>query len=63
VLTGYNFGTVQDIALGRNIPMLRTAEEVKAVPEEPYLVKGLLPARGAAARPRMMNGGRNDTSA
>jgi hypothetical protein len=49
VLVGYDFGTVQDIALGRNIPMLRTAEEVKAVPEEPYIVKGLLPARGLAA--------------
>jgi hypothetical protein len=49
VLAGYDFGTVQDIALGRNIPMLRTPEEVKAVPEEPYLVRGLLPARGLAA--------------
>jgi hypothetical protein len=49
VLVGYDFGTVQDIALGRNIPMLRTPEEVKAVPEEPYLVRGLLPARGLAA--------------
>lgn len=50
MLGGYNIGAAVQLAgLGRNIPMLRTAEQIKAVPEEPYLVTGLLPARGTAA--------------
>lgn len=49
MLGGRNIGGAQVVDLGRNIPTLRTAEQIKAVPEEPYLVRGLLPARGTAA--------------
>lgn len=42
-------GELSGIELGRNIFPLRTAEEIKAQVEAPYLVQNLLPARGVVA--------------